>query len=150
MFEDLWRWDTPFFGDFAWVRGMLEDMMNPGAGIADVRSVPRGSFPVVNMGETPELVLVYAFVPGVSGDSLDVNVEGNLLTLSGKREPPQLGRDATWYRNERFAGEFSRSFSLPDTVDPDQVEAELKNGVLAIRMHKRAEVQPRRLEVKTA
>lgn len=150
MFEDLWRLDTPFFGDAAWVRGMLEDLMNPAAGIADLRSVPRGSFPVVNMGETEDAVFVYAFVPGVDAGSLDVSVEGSLLTLSGRREPPAAGDEAAWYRKERFAGEFSRSFSLPETVDPAQVEATLKNGVLAVRMQKRAEVQPRRLEIKTA
>lgn len=150
MFEDLWRPDTPFFGDFAWVRGMLEDLMSPSAGIADVRAMPRGSFPVVNMGETEDSVFVYAFVPGVDADSLDVSVEGSLLTLSGKRAPPEVGKDAVWYRSERFAGEFTRSLSLPETVDPAQVEATLKNGVLVVRMRKRAEVQPRRLEIKTA
>ncbi len=150
MFEDLWRLDTPFFGDFAWARGLLEDLMEPAGGVIDVRSVPRGSFPVVNMGETDDSIYVYAFVPGVSGESLEVSVEGSLLTVSGKRELPPASDDVQWYRNERFAGEFTRSVSLPESVDPDHVEASLKNGVLTVRMAKRDEVRPRRLEVKIA
>lgn len=150
MFEDMWRFDTPFFGDFAWVRGLLDDLASPAYGISDLRSVPRGTFPAVNVGETEDSVFVYAFLPGVDARSVDVSVEGSLLTLSGTREGPEAPRDATWYRNERFSGEFTRSFSLPETVDPDQVEARLKDGVLAVRMKKRAEMQPRRLEVKTA
>lgn len=150
MFDDLWTWETPFPSDFPWVRSLLEDLWSPAAGIADLRSVPRSSFPVVNMGETTDTVYVYAFLPGVDRDSLEVNVEGNLLTITGKRDAPQTGEDVTWYRNERFAGEFTRSLSLPETVDPDQVEATLKNGVLTVQLRKRAEMRPRRLEVKAA
>lgn len=150
MFDDLWTWETPFLGDFPWVRSLLEDLLSPAAGIADLRSVPHGSFPVVNLGETTDAVYVYAFLPGVARDSLEVNVEGNLLTISGTRDAPQTEEGVTWYRNERFAGEFTRSLALPDTVDPDQVEATLKNGVLTMQLRKRAEMRPRRLEVKAA
>lgn len=150
MFDDLWTWETPFLGDFPWVRSLLEDLLSPAAGISELRSVPRGSFPVVNMGETTDTVIVYAFLPGVDRDSLEVSVEGNLLTISGRRDAPQTDKGVTWYRNERFAGEFTRSLALPDTVDPDQVEAILKNGVLTVKLRKRAEMRPRRLEVKAA
>ena len=150
MFEDLWRFETPFFGDSAWARGVLDELMSPASGISDLRSSPRGTFPAVNLGETEDAVFVYAFLPGVDAKSLDVSVEGSLLTLSGRRERPEVPEGAAWYRNERFTGDFSRSFSLPETVDPDHVEATLKNGVLTVRMTKRAEMQPRRLEVKTA
>ena len=150
MFDDLWNWETPFLGDFPWARSLLEDLLSPAAGIADLRSVPRGSFPVVNIGETTDTVYVYAFLPGVDRDSLEVSVEGNLLMLSGKRDAPHTNEDVTWYRNERFAGEFTRSFALPETVDPDQVEATLRNGVLTVKLSKRAEMRPRRLEVKAA
>ena len=150
MFDDLWRWEAPFSGDFPLIRSLLEDLLSPAAEIADLRSVPRGSFPVVNVGETTDTVYVYAFLPGVARESLEVDVEGNLLTISGTREAPQTDDGVTWYRNERFAGEFTRSLSLPDTVDPDQVEATLKNGVLTVQLRKRAEMRPRRLEVKAA
>lgn len=150
MFEDLWRLDRPLTGDFAWLRSLLDELTEPVGGISDVRAMPRTSFPVVNMGETEDAVFVYAFVPGVDGKSLDVDIEGNLLTLSGKRNAPENSEDVTWYRNERFAGEFTRSVSLPETVDPDQVEARLNNGVLSVQIRKRAEMKPRRLEIKTA
>jgi len=150
MFDDLWTWETPFSGDFPLLRSLLEDLLSPAAGIADLRSVPRGSFPVVNVGETTDAVHVYAFLPGVARDSLEVNVEGNLLTISGTRDAPQTEEGVSWYRNERFAGEFTRSLALPDTVDPNQVEATLKNGVLTVQLRKRAEMRPRRLEVKAA
>lgn len=150
MFEDLWRLDRPLTSDFAWLQSLLGEWMEPVGGISDVRAIPRTSFPVVNMGETEDAVFVYAFVPGVDGKSLELGIEGNLLTLSGTRNAPENGEEVTWYRNERFAGEFTRSVSLPETADPEQVEAKLNNGVLSVQIRKRAEMKPRRLKVKTA
>ena len=150
MFEELWDLDRPSFSNFGLFRNLLDEMLEPVNWLSDVRAMPRTNFPAINMGDTEDAIFVYAFVPGVDRKSLEVSIEGNLLTLHGTREAPETNEDMTWYRNERFAGEFTRSVSLPETVDPDQVEASLRHGVLSVKIRKRAESKPRRLEVKAA
>lgn len=151
MFRDLARSDWTGFDDISQVLRMMDEMMG-GLGFADVRSAPLGSFPKVNVGETDDTVNVYAFAPGVDHNDLELSVEGNTLVIHGKR---QLDTDATekqktWYRQERFNGEFTRAVSLPEYVDPEQIEARLKDGVLTVQLRKREEVQPRRIEIKAA
>src|SRR6202044_2796918 len=87
-----------------------------------IRSAPRGSFPGVNVGQTPERVDVYLFAPGIDPKSLDVSIQQNLLTVSGRRDL-RIEEDADYYRQERFSGEFRRVISLSEDVDPERVQA---------------------------
>lgn len=151
MLSSIWSLDAPFFSDFERLRRQVEsvfDLSEPGG----IRSVPRGAFPLVNIGETEKNVLVFVFAPGVSADDMDVSIEKNLLTIRGKREANADngdGKQRTSHRRERFHGSFSRVISLPDTVDPDSCHARFRHGVLAITIDKRAETQPRRITVQT-
>lgn len=85
-------------------------------------------------------------VPGVNQDAIEVTVENGQLTVTVERnageEPP------TYLYNERRFGKVTRSLDLPDTVDPESIEAELKNGVLYVSVAKRPETQPRKIEVR--
>jgi HSP20 family protein len=80
--------------------------------------------------------------------TLDISIQENLLTVAGDRtiETPENVR---YYRRERFSGSFRRVISLPEDVNPEKVEASLKDGVLTVRIPKRAEVRPRKIEVRT-
>ena len=151
MFSDLSRFDMPVFNELSRVLRMMDDTLGD-LGFADLRSGPRGAFPLINVGETGDAVNVYVFAPGVASQDLDLSVEDNLLMIRGKREMKDEadGADRTWYRRERFGGEFTRAVSLPDSVDPENVEATIKNGVLTVKLRKREEVQPRRIEIKAA
>lgn len=151
MFRNLARSDWTGFDDIHRLMRMMDDVMGD-FGFADIRSAPLGSFPKVNVGETADTVNVYAFAPGVDRNDLELSVEGNTLVIRGKRHLDAEGTDErkTWYRQERFTGEFTRAISLPETVDPDQIEARLKHGVLTVQLRKREEVQPRRIEIKAA
>lgn len=149
MYGDLWRFPTSPFGELERMRSLLDELFSD-AGIADIRSMPRGAFPTVNMGATDDAVTVYVFAPGVGPDGLEVDVEGNLLTLSGKREAAGDGGERDYYRRERFSGEFRRGITLPDGLDGDQAEARMRNGVLELKLPKRKEVQPRRISIKAA
>jgi HSP20 family protein len=121
---------------------------------SDIRSVPRGTFPMINMGRTDEAIEVYVFAPGLSSDELEVSVQDNVLTLHGRRASPldesSQSSDRAYYRQERFSGEFSRSITLPDGVDTERAEARSANGLVAIHLPKREEVKPRRVEIKSA
>ena len=149
MIGDLWRSPMSPFAELDWVRSLFDDLLNE-PGVADVRSMPRGAFPLINVGATGDTVTVYVFAPGVDPASLDVSVEGNLLTLVGKRETaPEEGQPA-YYRRERFSGEFRRTVVLPEGLDGDKAEARMHNGVLQLKLPKREELQPRRIEIQAA
>lgn len=150
MFKQLSRFDGPLFSDFdrlfRWMDEAMGDLV-----FRDVRSAPRGAFPAINVGETDDMIHLYAFAPGVSGEDIELSVEDGVLFLRGKRalgDGEAEGR--TWYRQERFGGEFSRAVRLPDYVDPEQVEATLRDGVLTVRLRKREESRPRRIEISSA
>ena len=149
MFGDMWRSPTSPYAELEWMRSLFDDLLEP-AGTADIRSVPRGSYPLVNIGATDDAVTVYVFAPGVDPASLQVDVEGTLLTVSGRREAPESGDAGTWYRRERFTGEFRRAIALPDGLDPELAEARMRNGVLELKLPKRAEMQRRRIQVRAA
>jgi len=129
MMRDLMRWDP--FAEL--------DV----AGSRELAFVP--SFEVK---ETKDAYVFKADLPGIREEDLDINLTGNRLTVSGKREEEKRSEEERYYAYERSYGSFSRSFTLPEGVDAEHVDAELRDGVLTVRIAKRPEVQPKRIEVK--
>jgi HSP20 family protein len=109
--------------------------------------VAQGTYPPVNVGTTPEQVDVYLFAAGLDAKSLDISLQQNLLTISGERKAPTM-EDVEYYRKERFDGSFHRLITLPDNVDPEQVEAEYRDGILQIEVKRHETSRPRQIEVK--
>ncbi len=111
-----------------------------------IRSMGVAAFPPVNVGTTPEEIDVYLFAPGVDPTSLDISIQNNVLTVSGER---RIIREegASYYRKERFDGEFRRVLTLPEDVDPDRVDATYKDGVLHIRIERKESSKPRQIKV---
>ena len=114
--------------------------------IAPVRRVPRGSFPAINIGNTPDAVEVLAFAPGIDAASLEVTVDKGLLTLSGERQTTPVQSSAVHVR-ERVSGSFRRVIALPEDADPERVDASYRSGVLKVRVQKRETPRPRRITV---
>lgn len=112
-----------------------------------IRGLARGGFPALNVGTTPDAVEVYAFVPGVEPAALDVQIEKGVLTIAGERALPARPEKAAVHIDERFAGRFRRVVSLPDDIDADAVTARYRDGVLQIRIARKAAAQPRRIAV---
>ena len=105
------------------------------------------SGPAVSVYETQDEYVFQAELPGWTRDQVSINFENQTLTLSGQRE--LLNDDGRRYhRVEGFYGQFTRSFTVPGSVDFNQVGAELKDGVLTIHLPKREEAKPRQIEVK--
>lgn len=96
--------------------------------------------------EKKELVLK-AELPDVKKEDVSVTVENNTLTLSGERKLDSEVKKEQYHRLERAYGSFSRSFSLPTTVDTGKIGAEFKNGVLTVRLPFREEAKPRSINV---
>lgn len=113
---------------------------------AGIRSVRRGTFPPINVGATPERVDVYLFAAGLDPKSIDLSIQQNVLTVSGTRPSP-VDEEASYYRRERFDGDFRRVVALPDDVDSDRTEAAYRDGVLHITVPRREVARPRQITV---
>lgn len=101
--------------------------------------------PAVDLCETAEAFLLTAELPGISRDQIHIALHEGRLTLQGRRDARV--RCEKYHQVERGHGEFSRSFLLPPTVDPDGITADLHDGVLTITVPKAAEHAPRRVSV---
>ena len=104
-------------------------------------------YPRVNLSEDADNFYLAAQVPGVDAASLDINLTGNSLTLSGERqiEEPEGAR---WQRQERGRGKFMRVIELPLEVESDKISAEYVDGVLQILLPKAETAKPKRISVK--
>ena len=104
--------------------------------------------PAVNVYETKDEYVFQAELPGWNRDEVTIDYENQTLTLSGQHQL-MADDDRQYHRVEGFYGQFTRSFTVPGTVNFDAVRAELQDGVLTIHLPKREEVKPRQIEVKT-
>jgi HSP20 family protein len=103
--------------------------------------------PAVDIYETENELVVKADLPEVSEKDLDVRVENNTLTVRGERKFEKKVEEENYLRVERTYGAFSRSFSLPNTVNNEAIQADYKNGVLTVTLPKRAESKPKQIKV---
>ena len=110
----------------------------------------QGWIPAVDVWETPSAFRIDMDIPAVNAEDVDVAIDEGVLTVSGERKRPERGADDRSHRYERRHGAFKRRFRLPDNVDEANVEAKVVNGVLQLSIGKRAELQPRRIEVVAA
>ena len=104
--------------------------------------------PAVDIKEEPERFVIHADIPGVDPKNIEVTLDNGMLTIRGERrlETMQEG-DHGYRRVERLHGTFYRRFSLPDTADPEKVQARGTLGVLEVVIPKQAAVQPKRIKV---
>ena len=87
-------------------------------------------------------------VPGIDEKDIDVQIENNTLTVHGERKFEKEEKEENYRRVERQYGSFTRSFTLPNTVDAEQVQAHYDKGVLKIQLAKKAEAKPKQIKVK--
>ncbi len=104
--------------------------------------------PAVDIYETPETIQMTFEIPGVNQQDIKVNLENNLLTVTGERRLEHEDKREGYHRVERSYGAFSRSFTLPSTIDPNKVNATFEQGLLRLTLPKRPETQPRAIEIK--
>lgn len=98
--------------------------------------------------ETKDAFVFKADLPGIKAEDLDVKLTQNRLTVSGKREAEKTEKGDTFYTYERSYGSFTRSFTLPEGVAAEKIDADLKDGVLTVTLPKKPEAQPKQIAVK--
>jgi HSP20 family protein len=124
----------PFFGRF----NFLEDELKSGTWA-----------PPVDVAEEKDSIIVRVEVPGMNEQDLKVGFEDGVLTVSGERQFERK-EDRNYHRIERTYGTFSRTFSLPRTVDQDSIAASYRDGILEITIPKREEAKPKQIQINAA
>ena len=139
------------------VRGELERMRQEMDRIWErfTRESPSSTFeqdwhPSLDLLETEESLVAEVEVPGINPNDIDISVTPEMLTIIGKKKQKTGEQEKNYHVMERAHGRFSRSIPLPTAVNPDQVEARYKDGILRITMGKSEKAKSRRIEVKTA
>ncbi len=142
----LSRWDP--FRDLQ----RLQDEMNR---VFDDRLALRGGesvgwTPAVDIYEDEEGVSLRVELAGVEPKDVEIRFENGVLTLSGERKLEREDKRDNYHRVELAYGTFTRSFSLPGTIDAEKIKAESKNGVLTVHLPKKPEAKPRSIQVKVS
>jgi HSP20 family protein len=133
----------------------------PFAGLGDIRSIFKFNdlvdenfdrplskwYPAVDLLEAKDAYLIRAELPGMKREDIKVEVKDGTLVLSGERKSEKPAEGVEYRHVERVAAKFWRSFSLPETVKQDSIEATYKDGVLEIRVPKAEEAKPRQIEI---
>lgn len=106
--------------------------------------------PRMDLADSPEDVTVTLELPGVRPEDVDVRIAGDVLTVRGeKREEKEETRRSVQFTERRY-GSFQRCVQMPSTIDPNRVEANFQNGVLTIKVAKRADAQPKSIKIRNA
>jgi len=127
MMRDLLGWDP--FGEMFALSNVSERAFNPD----------------VEVKETKDGYVFKADLPGLRDKDVEITINGNQITISGKREEEASQEGDRFYAYERSYGSFSRTFTLPSGANPEDVTADLKDGVLHLEVRKRPEVQGRKI-----
>jgi HSP20 family protein len=103
--------------------------------------------PVVDIVETNDNFQIQVELPGVEKSAVKLSVEKGVLLISGQRPQEALSEGMRYHRNERPYGRFERAFRVPDSVDEQKLEADLKNGVLTVRLPKVEKAKPKSIQI---
>lgn len=114
-------------------------------GVSGLLDWPTG--PAIDLVEGDDEILVLADLPGVQKDKLELTIQGNLLTIKGEKKLEEPTKSRKVVRTETWIGSFSRTVNLPDSINPEKVEALFRDGVLRIRIAKREESKRRTVQI---
>ena len=143
----LTRWEP--FREFATLQDRINRAFRESYASADRdESLTTSSFaPAVDVYEDEHKVTLKIEVPGIDEKDIDVRVENNTLTVHGERKIEKEEKEENYRRVERQYGSFTRTFTLPQTVDTDHVSATYDKGVLKVSLPKKAEAKPKQIKV---
>ena len=142
------RWPVAEFGGLPSIASVRDEMnrlidgmfLRPFAAPAALLDAGNGAawIPAIDLSETDTEIQVRAELPGVASQDVDVSVSGERLVISGEKKSAKESKTDGWLHRETSLGAFSRTLTLPESVDPDKVSAKFENGVLVVTMIKQA------------
>jgi HSP20 family protein len=143
----LQRWDP--FRDLLNLQNEMTRLFNRATGDTPGGEPGWGAWvPSLDIHESPEAYTVYAELPGVKPDQVDVTVNEGTLAIRGERKFYEAQNEENFHRVERRFGSFQRTIALPQAVKADSIEASFKDGILTVTIPKAETAKPRRIEVK--
>jgi len=141
------RWDP--FRELETLQGRMGRLFEEALGRPTERDLgAQGWAPAVNIYEDENQIEVTAELPGLEEKDINVNIENNVLTIKGEKKIEREEKKGSYHLVETSYGSFSRSFTLPGTVDQEKIEANYQNGVLKIGLPKKEETKPKSISVK--
>ena len=142
----LTRWDP--FRELTTLQGRMNRLFQDSFGEGREESLTTTNFaPAVDVYEDEHNVTLKIEVPGIEEKDIDVRIENNTLTVHGERKFEKEEKEENYRRVERQYGSFTRSFTLPNTVNTENVSANYDKGVLKIKLAKKAEAKPKQIKV---
>lgn len=125
---------------------LLDDVMTGVGGTAFGAPTATRSFsPAIDVRANEDEIVLVADVPGIKQEDLEITLDQGVLTIKGQRRYEGNGKEKVWLG--RSYGAFERSFTLPDTVDPDRLSADLADGVLTVRVAQMPKAKPKRITI---
>src|SRR5262249_40509693 len=142
----LTRWDP--FREFSTLQDRMNRLFRDSFVEGREEALTTSTFaPAVDVYEDEHNVTLKIEVPGIDEKDIDVRIENNTLTVQGERKFEKEEKEENYRRVERQYGSFTRSFTVPNTVDTDSVSANYDKGVLKIKLAKKAEAKPKQIKV---
>ena|SRR5947209_17602675 len=139
------RWDP--FRELATLQNRVNSIFQDYGRGQDELTTTTSFVPAVDVYEDEHKVILKLEIPGVSQEDVDIQVENSTLTVRGERKFEKEEKEENFHRIERRYGSFARSFTLPNTLDTENVQANYEHGVLKIELAKRAEAKPKQIKV---
>jgi HSP20 family protein len=139
------RWDP--FRELATLQTRVNGLFQDYGRGQDELTATSSFVPAVDVYEDEHKVTLKLEVPGINEQDLDIRVENSTLTVRGERKFEKEEKEENFHRIERRYGSFARSFTLPNTLDTDNVQAKYEHGLLKIELAKRAEAKPKQIKV---
>ncbi len=144
MLARVYRDPMDSFREF---RGELDRIFNTNAAAYTDTDTDTEWVPAVDIKEAKDAYEVVADVPGVDPKNIDVSIEDSVLTVKGERKSESKDEGEGFTRTERAYGSFYRRFTLPDTVDAENISAKTEHGVLKLYIPKKEKVLPKKISV---
>src|SRR5205823_8511297 len=141
----LTRWDP--FREFSTLQDRMNRLFQQSYGDREEALTTSTFAPAVDVYEDEHNVTLKIEVPGIDEKDIDVQIENNTLTVHGERKFEKEEKEENFRRVERQYGSFTRSFTLPNTVDAEQVQAQYEKGILKVQLAKKAEAKPKQIKV---
>jgi HSP20 family protein len=142
----LTRWEP--FREFSTLQDRMNRLFRETQGNSQDEALTSSSFaPAVDVYEDEHNVTLKIEVPGIDEKDIDVRIENNTLTVHGERKIEKEEKEENYRRVERQYGSFTRTFTLPPTVEAEKAQADYDKGVLKITLPKKAEAKPKQIKV---
>lgn len=128
---------------------LFDEMLGHGMWRTSKESPLRGTWvPAMNILEREDAVVITADLPGLKAEDVEITVEEGTLSIRGERKLEEAAEGETFHRVERLYGSFERTFTLPNSVDVEKIEARSANGEMVLTLPKREESKPRSVKIK--